>query len=432
MKATCFRIWVLTLVGCAGAFIAKADLPTNAAPALPPNPPPVDGGLKLPPGFHATVVADKLGPTRFLTVAPDGDIYIRNTNILVLHDAKGDGQLTSIGSFGVDCGKGQGATGITFHGDYLYYTNKNSVYRYKMTPGQPIPTGDPEKIVKDLPDSGGHEAKSITFDPDGNIYIDVGSPLNVYDDNDRKLGAKGKDATEFLKTFGGIWRFKGDALNQTQADGYHFVTGERHTIAIDISPVSKQLFGVMMGRDQLNTVDPTDYTAQDNAEDVAEEMHLIKEGGNWGWPYTYYDPIKKARMIAPEFGGDNKQKADPGKYDDPVVAFPGHWAPLQMTFYTGTQFPAKYLNGAFVAFHGSWNRAPLPQGGYNVVFVPFDSKGMPVGTYEVFADNFAGVPVIKSVHQAKYRPSGVAQGPDGSLYVCSDNGRIWRIFYTGK
>jgi len=423
MKANPFRILFLTLVGTLCSLGVKADLPT---------PDPDDDGLKLPDGFHALVVADKLGASRFLTVAPTGDVYLRNTNIKVLHDTKGDGHLDVIGSFGVDCGTGQGATGITFHGDYLYYTNKNTVYRYKMTPGQPIPSGDPETIVKDLPDSGGHEAKSITFDHDGNIYIDIGSPENAYSEGDRGLHAKGLDATEFLKTYGGIWRFKGDVPNQTQADGYRFITGERHTIAIGLSPVSQQIFGVMMGRDQLNTVDPEDYTAEDNAEDVAEEMHLLKDGSDWGWPYTYYDPIKMARMMAPEFGGDNKKKPDPGKYDDPVVAFPGHWAPLQMTFYTGTQFPEKYRNGAFVAFHGSWNRAPLPQAGYNIAFVPFDDKGMPAGTYEVFADNFAGIPVIKTPRQAKYRPSGVAEGPDGSLYVCSDNGRIWRIIYTGK
>jgi len=423
MKAPGFRIWVLALAGCVCALTVRAGLPT---------PDPGDDGLKLPPGFHALVVADKLGPTRFLTVAPNGDIYIRNTNIRVLHDTKGDGHLDSVGSFGVDCGKGQDSTGITFQRDYLYYSNANAIYRYKMTPGQAVPTGDPEEIVKDLPFSDGHQAKSITFDPEGNMYIDVGSPFNVFSDHDRSFGAKGKDATEFLMTNGGIWRFKGDVLNQTQADGYRFVTGERHTIAIAMSPVSKRLFGVQMGRDQLNTVDPKDYTAEDNAERVAEEMHLIKDGSNWGWPYTYYDPLKKERMIAPEFGGNNQEQAEPGQYDDPVVAFPGHWAPLQMTFYTGTQFPAKYLNGAFIAFHGSWNRAPLPQGGYNITFVPFDSKGMPVGTYEVFADNFAGVPVIHSVHEAKYRPSGVAMGTDGSLYVCSDNGRIWRIIYTGN
>lgn len=423
MPVNSFRVLTLILIGCGCVPNVKADLPT---------PDPDDGGLKLPDGFHALVVADKLGPLRFLTVAPNGDVYVRHNNILALHDGKGDGHFDVVQSFGVDGGTGQGATGITFHGDWLYYSNRNTVHRYKMTPGQMVPSGDPETIVKDLPDSGGHEAKSITFDPDGNMYIEVGSPLNVYSDHDRDLGAKGKDATEFMKTYGGIWRFKADVPNQTQKDGYRFATGSRHTISIAMNPVSKVLFGVMMGRDQLNTVDPADYTAEDNAENPAEEMHVIKDGADFGWPYTYYDPMKKARMIAPEFGGDNKKQAEAGKYDDPVVAFPAHWAPLQMTFYTGTQFPEKYRNGAFVAFHGSWNRAPLPQGGYNIAFAPFDSEGMPLGTYEVFADNFAGVPVIHSPHEAKYRPSGVAEGPDGSLYVCdSDKGRIWRIIYTG-
>ena len=422
MKKYLLRIWALILIGCISGLSVEAALPTPDAD---------DDGLKLPPGFHALVVADNLGGLRFLAVAPSGDVYVRHGNILALHDSKGDGHFDVVQPFGVDGGRGDGASGITFRGDWLYYSNRNTVYRCKMTPGQMVPSGTPETIVKELPVSG-HEAKSITFDAKGDMYIEVGSPFNVYSDNDRNLGAKGKDATEFLKTYGGIWRFKSDVPNQTQKDGHRFATGLRHCISIALSPVSKALFAVQMGRDQLNTVDPVDFTPEQNAENPAEEMHLLKEGVDFGWPYTYYDLTKKARMVAPEYGGDGKKEAEAGKYDDPLVAFPAHWAPLQMTFYTGTQFPEKYRNGAFVAFHGSWNRAPLPQAGYNIAFVPFDSKGMPVGTYEVFADNFAGIPVIHSPHQAHYRPCGVAQGPDGSLYVSdSEKGRIWRIIYTG-
>jgi mono/diheme cytochrome c family protein len=138
-------------------------------------------------------------------------------------------------------------------------------------------------------------------------------------------------------------------------------------------------------------------------------------------------------MVAPEFGGDNVKRVDPDPYDKPVVAFPAHWAPIGMVVYTGTQFPERYRNGAFVAFHGSWNRAPRSQGGYKVVFVPFDDKGMPVGTYETFADGFAGKEEFVNPGDARFRPVGLAVGPDGSLYISeTEKGRIWRVIHTGE
>ena len=265
------------------------------------------------------------------------------------------------------------------------------------------------------------------------MLVEIGSPYNVYSKPDRQLGAKGMDATEFQKTYGGFWRFDANKLNQTQADGARFSTGHRHALALAWHPVSKSFFMVQMGRDNLNVVDPEHYDALDNAERVSEVMHLLREGSNFGWPTTYWDPIKKAHMLAPEFGGDNIKRVDPDPYDKPVVAFPGHWAPIQMIVYTGTQFPEKYRNGAFVAFHGSWNRAPRAQAGYQIAFVPFDDKGMPTGTYETFADDFAGKREFVSTGDARFRPLGLAVGPDGSLYVSdTEKGRIWRVIYTGE
>ena len=389
-----------------------------------------NGGLVLPPGFRALVVADNLKPLRNMTVAPNGDIYVktREAGIYGLRDTDGDGRADVIKEFGSG-----GGTGIALRGDWLYSSTDDHVFRYKLTPGELVPAGAPERIIRDLPNKRQHSAKALAFGADGQLYVEVGSPSNAYGGaKDRALGAKGEDPTEFLKTYGGFWRFDPDKLEQTQADGYHFSTGHRHSTTIALHPVSKQLFIAAHGRDQLNTVAPQFFTDEDNAENPSEEFHLLKAGSNLGWPFTYWDPRAKQRKLNPEYGGDGKLLAEPGKFDEPLIGFPAHWAPMQLAFYTGAQYPEKYKNGAFLAFQGSWNRAPKPQKGYKVVFIPFNEKGMPTGDYETFADNFAGMAEIASPNDAKHRPNGVAVGPDGSLYVSdSSHGRVWRIIYTG-
>ncbi|PYR90115.1 MAG: cytochrome C [Acidobacteria bacterium] len=396
------------------------------APRSLPAPDTDDGAITLPPGFRALVVADnlvvnrKVGNTgerlRGIAVAPSGDIYAKGKlgAIFALRDTDGDGRADMIKEFG----PGDGGTHIAFHDGWLYHSSRTAVYRYKYTPGELVPTTAMQTVVSNLPAEKDHDAKAFAFDDVGRMLVEIGSPYNVYSNPDRQLGAKGMDATEFQKTYGGFWRFDPNTLNQTQANGTRFSTGHRHSLALVWNPVSKHFFMVQMGRDNLNVVDP---------------VHMLDEGSNLGWPYSYWDPFKKGHMVAPEFGGDNFKRVDPDPYDKPVVAFPAHWAPIQMTLYNGTQFPEKYRGGAFVAFHGSWNRAPRPQAGYQVAFVPFDAKGMPLGTYETFADGFAGKDVFVNTGDARFRPAGVAVGPDGSLYISdTEKGRIWRVMYTGE
>ena len=423
------------------SILAIALLAVGGARAALPTPDPDDGAISLPPGFRALVVADnlvvnrKVGKNaerlRGIAVAPNGDIYAKGKfgPIFALRDTDGDGRADMIKEFG----PGDGGTHIAFHDGWLYHSSRTTVYRYKYTPGELVPTGEVQVVVSHLPAEEDHDAKAFAFDDQGRMLVEVGSPYNVYSTPDRQLGAKGMDPTEFQKTYGGFWRFDASRLNQTQADGLRFSTGHRHALALIWNPTSKSFFMVQMGRDNLNVVDPVHYDALDNAERVSEVMHLIHEGSNFGWPYSYWDPIKKAHMLAPEFGGDNSKRIDPDPYDKPLVAFPAHWAPIQMTLHTGMQFPEKYRGGAFVAFHGSWNRAPRAQAGYQVAFVPFDEKGMPLGTYETFADGFAGKQEFVNTGDARFRPAGVAVGPDGSLYITdTEKGRIWRVIYTGE
>jgi mono/diheme cytochrome c family protein len=136
-------------------------------------------------------------------------------------------------------------------------------------------------------------------------------------------------------------------------------------------------------------------------------------------------------MLNPEYGGDGKKTGNTTKYTKPIMAFQAHWAPNDLMFYTGNQFPERYKNGAFIAFHGSTNRSPYPQAGFFVCFVPF-KNGVPTGQWEIFADGFTGHNTVVSVSDALYRPMGVSMGPDGSLYVSeTEKGRVWRIFYQG-
>jgi glucose/arabinose dehydrogenase len=187
---------------------------------------------------------------------------------------------------------------------------------------------------------------------------------------------------------------------------------------------------VIHGRDQLSSLWGEHFTDEDNAEKPSEEFVRIEEGDDFGWPYCYHDPFTNVKVLAPEYGGDGVTVGRCADKKDPIIGFPAHWAPNDLEFYTGTQFPQAYRGGAFVAFHGSWNRAPMTQAGYNVAFVPFRGDEA-TGEWEAFADGFAGEDV--SPRGALARPVGLAMGPDGSLYISdSQKGKIWRVMYKGE
>ncbi|MEO6961429.1 MAG: PQQ-dependent sugar dehydrogenase [Puia sp.] len=382
-----------------------------------------NAGLTLPNEFKAIAIAENLGSARHLVVTPGGDIYVHlaglknGKGIVVLHDYGDKAAVkTSFGEFG--------GTGIRIKNGYLYASSDRDVFRYKLNSTEEVIDPEhPEKIVGNLVSKRMHQAKAFALDNNGYLYVNIGAYSNICSEYDPE-----KKGCPVLESAAGIWRFKADRLNQTQQDGIRYATGLRNVVGLDWNQQDNQLFVMQHGRDALNNLFPNLYTVRQSALLPAECMYALKEGDNAGWPYLYYDDVKHKKIQGPEYGGDGEKEAD-AKYINPVAAYPGHLAPDGLLFYTGKQFPDKYKNGAFIAFHGSWNRAPEPQAGYFVVFQPF-INGRPAGKWEVFADGFAGTAEQKASGRAEHRPCGLAQGPDGSLYVSDDNkGTIYKITY---
>ena len=396
-----------------------------------------NGGLFLPDGFGAVVVADSIGPSRHIAVKENGDIYIKlkitsdAPGSVALRDEDGDGKADIIQPFGKYVNDGIFATGMRIHNGYLYYSTEKVVYRQKID-NDLVPTSKQEIVLMDESDQW-HIAKPIAFDKEGNMYVPYSAPSNACASFINTTGTSVQQPGQYpcpeLVNHGGIWKFKANAINQTQKDGVQIGTGLRSIVAMNFNTSNNTLYAVQHGRDDLHLLWPNLYSAWQNAVTPAEEFFEINEGNHYGWPYSYFDPVTKQKLQAPEYGGDGKKLATDKSFTNPLAAFPAHWAPNDLLFYQGDQFPARYKNGAFIAFHGSTNRGPYPQAGYIVAFIPF-SNGKPSGAWEVFADGFAGVDTIVNVSDARYRPMGLAEGPDGSLYISdSKKGKIWRILY---
>jgi glucose/arabinose dehydrogenase len=379
-----------------------------------------NGGLVLPEGFCATVVASGLGPVRQLTVAPNGDLYAAlsgkpgdNTGgVLAFRDRNGDGKPEDRASFGPG-----GGNDVKIHDGHIYFALDNQVVRYRLTGDKLEPEGKPETVVAGLPAEGGHEAKSLAFGPGGVMYVNIGSATNSCQRTDRLPASPGNDPCRELEQRAGIWQFSAGRLDQRFSDGRRYATGLRNAMALATQPGTNALFAAVHGRDQLS--DNWGFSDEINANNPAEELVQVQSGADYGWPYCYYSNQYKKKVLAPEYGGKGRQVGRCASARDPLLAFPGHWAPMALAFYSGDAFGPRYKDGLFVAFHGSWNRAPLPQEGYRVVFVPFRG-GKPTGEYSTFATEKSGPTAL--------RASGVAVGPDGSLYISADqNGKIWKV-----
>jgi glucose/arabinose dehydrogenase len=280
--------------------------------------------------------------------------------------------------------------------------------------------------VSGLP-TGGHDARNFAIDARGELFVNVGSNTNSCQQSDRTAGSPGIDPCPELASRGGIWRFSATGSSQAFSAGTRYATGLRNSEGLAFAP-DGALWAAVHGRDQLRDNWPKLFDAEYNADNPGEEVVQINQGDDFGWPYCYYAFTDQKLVLAPEYGGDGTKTTRCDRQRSAVMAMPGHWAPMSLMFYKGSMFPPRYRGGAFIAFHGSWNRAPKPQAGYRVVFVPA-VNGRLSTQYETFADGFAGG--VLSPSRAAHRPVGLAQGPAGEIYITDDKaGRIWRVVYS--
>ena len=403
-----------------------------------------DSGLALPPGFCATVFADGIGHARHMVVAPDGVLYVNTWSgayygndtprtggfLVALQDKNNSGKADVVERFGESAQTGgHGGTGIGMYQGAIYAESNDRIVRYSLSGGSIVPSGPADIIVSGLPLGGDHPMHPFIISGDGTMYVDVATATNACQAKNRMLRSPGLKPCTELETRGGVWRYDANKTNQKFSASQRFATGIRNAEGFAID-TDGRVFVTQHGRDQLRANWPNLFTPDQEATLPAEELLLLKPNGDYGWPECYYDSFAQKLVLAPEYGGDGGKAI--GQCADklgPVAAFPAHWAPNAMTRYDKEQFPTHYRNGVFIAFHGSWNRAPYAQGGYNVVFQPLGGDRAS-GHCEIFADGFAGA--VKSPAKAEHRPSGLAVGPDGALYVSDDvRGRIYRIVYRG-
>lgn len=442
-----------------------------------------NGGLILPDGFEALVVTDSIGKgdvvalkvsqlpkssyyqppppviegapkstqlnrpnntpkgnyvgARHIAVNSNGDIYVKLRSPTVegygnaaLRDMNGDGKADSVKIWGKYENRNRG-TAMEIHNGYLYYSSEMMVYRNKLKDGQLVPDSKMDTVVMDKPPYHEHQAKALAFDGRGNMFVSWGIGTNSCQTENRRPGSPGINPCPGMDDHGGIWKFDENKLNQKQSDGTRYATGMRSIVGMAWDKESDALYAVHHGRDDFRLLWPEFYTPWKSAMLPADELFKVTEGMDGGFPYYYYDQMLEKKILSPEYGGDGIKEGEGAKLPKPLIGFPGHFAPNDILFYKGDQFPDRYKEGAFVAMHGSTNRIPYPQVGFVVAFIPM-KDGKVTGPWEVFADGFAGTDTVEIANDAQFRPMGLAEGPDGSLYVGdTEKGKIWRIMYKG-
>ncbi|WP_342304262.1 PQQ-dependent sugar dehydrogenase [Methanolobus sp. ZRKC5] len=351
-------------------------------------------GITLPPGFVIDVYADDLGSTLLSFGGPspgprmmmikDGLLFVSIPNkglIAVLPDRNGDNVADEVDVFISDLDHPHG---IDYYDGWFYIAQESRVIRVRDDDGDLVADEDSLEIIIDALPTGGHYTRTVKIH-EGELYLSVGSSCNVcYESN--KMRA---------------------AISKSELDGNNlsvFAKGLRNSVGMAFHPLTGELYATENGRDWLGDDLPPD------------EINLIKEGGDYGWPSCYGTNIYDTDFNDSEYIGNPCNET--GKMPS-FVNLQAHSAPLGLTFYHGDSFPEEYHGDLFVCFHGSWNRQEPT--GYKLVSIDMDTREL-----TDFATGWLGAATISG------RLVDVIVADDGSLFVSDDNaGKIYRIYYAG-
>jgi glucose/arabinose dehydrogenase len=306
------------------------------------------------------VFADTLGHVRHIVVNSNGDVYVNTWSgsyysgpthaggfLVALRDTNNDGKADIVRRFGPDAAhRNEGGTGIGIFSGGLYAeegdTLSKRIVRYAISADSLAPSSpSSEIVVNGLPANGDHPMHPFVIDAGGSIYMDVGSATNSCQAQNRTLNSPGRNPCTELRTRAGIWRYDANKKNQRFSPAERHATGIRNAVGVALDG-SGQLYATMHGRDQLYDNWPKLYSPEEGQNQPAEELLKIEKGGDYGWPYCYYDNVQRKLIQAPEYGGDGKQVGNCDSKKGPEAFFPAHWAPDGLLIYTGSQFPSRY------------------------------------------------------------------------------------------
>ncbi len=296
-----------------------------------------NAGITLPPGFSATLFADKIGHARHIAVAPNGTVYVNTWSgvyykndtppaggfLVALKDTRGDGKADVVVRFGEDQKSGAaGGTGIALYDGKLYAEVNDRIEAYPLPSDGVSFKEKPSVIVSGMPITGDHPMHPFVIGKDGSIYVDLGSATNSCQPKNRMTGVAGTDPCSELETRGGIWRYDAKKTGQKFSPAERYATGLRNGEGFGFDSKDR-LFATQHGRDQLAESWGKDFTPKQGADLPSEELVELTQGADFGWPYCYYDPKQSQLVLAPEYGGDGKKVDRCADKKEPVAAFPG-------------------------------------------------------------------------------------------------------------